>query len=93
MAVLEDEPDHGLGDNDLIEPGNVRMDKLSMVVDLAGEVGVVLLGGLEHNLGAIGEFVGGQIDFAERALSNEAAEGVVAHGLEVLVGEFAVLLA
>lgn len=40
-------------------------------------------------LGVIGELVRGQIDFSKGALSNQAAESVVADGLEVVAGKFA----
>lgn len=40
-------------------------------------------------LGAISEFVGGQVDLAEGALADEAAEGVVADRLEVFTRELA----
>lgn len=43
-AVFEHQPDEVLGDYDLIESRNVRVDKLAMVVNLAGEVGVILFG-------------------------------------------------
>lgn len=43
------------------------------MVDLAGEVGIVLLRRLEHHLGAIGELVGGEVDLAEAALADELA--------------------
>lgn len=33
------------------------MDELAVVVDFAGEVGVVLEGGFEHDFGVVGEFV------------------------------------
>jgi hypothetical protein len=49
-TVLEHQPNEVLRDYDLMQPCNVRMEKLAMMVDLAGEVGVVLLGRLEHNL-------------------------------------------
>jgi hypothetical protein len=52
-AVLEHQPDQLLGDYDLVQARNVRVCELAMVVDLAGEVGVVLLGRLEHDLGAV----------------------------------------
>ncbi len=39
----------------------------------------------ETHLGAIGELVGGKVDLAERALSDQAAEGVVSDRLEVFV--------
>lgn len=35
------------------------MEELAMVVDLSGEVGIVLLRALEYNLGAIGELMRG----------------------------------
>jgi hypothetical protein len=49
-AVLEDQPDQLLGDYDLVQAGDVRVDELAVVVDLAREVGVVLLGRLEDDL-------------------------------------------
>ena len=57
-------------------------------MDLARQVGVILFGRLEHNLGSIGELVSCQVDLAEGAFADQAAERVVADRLEVLVGEF-----
>lgn len=42
------------------------------------------------DLGAIGEFVGGQVNFSEGALSDQTAELVATNGLEVLAGELTV---
>lgn len=64
------------------------MDELAVMMDLARQVGVVLLGRLEYNLGSIGELVGCQVDLAEGAFADQAAKRVVADRLEVLVGEF-----
>jgi hypothetical protein len=49
-AILEHQPYQRLGDYDLIQPGNVRVQKLTMVVDLSRKVGIVLLGRLEDYL-------------------------------------------
>jgi hypothetical protein len=87
-AVLEDQPDELLGDDDLVETGNVGVDELAVVMDLAGEVGVVLLGRLEDDARAVAELVRGEVDLAEAAFANQTAEGVVADGLEVGGGEF-----
>jgi hypothetical protein len=54
---------------------------LAVVVDLARKVVVVLLRRLEDHLGAIGELVGCEIDFAKAALANKPAQGVVPYGL------------
>lgn len=54
-----------------------------MVVDLARQVRIVLPRALEHDLGAIRELVRGEVDFAEAPLADEAAQGVVANGMEV----------
>jgi hypothetical protein len=58
-AVLEDEPDERLGDDDLVQAGDVGVDELAVVVDLAGEVGVVLVGGLEDDLRRLAAEVSG----------------------------------
>jgi hypothetical protein len=87
-AVLEDQPDELLGDDDLVETGNVGVDELAVVMDLAGEVGVVLLGRLEDDARAVAELVRGEVDLAEAAFANQTAEGVVADGLEVGGCEF-----
>lgn len=42
----------------------------------------------QSDLGIVDELVTGEIDLAERALANQAAESVVADRLEVLVREF-----
>jgi hypothetical protein len=49
-TVLEHQPDEVLRDYDLVQPRDVRVEELAMVVDLAGEVGIVLLRRLKHNL-------------------------------------------
>ena len=49
-AVLEREPDKRLGDDDFVEAGDVGVDELAVVVDLAGEVVVFLFGRLEDDL-------------------------------------------
>lgn len=54
-----------------------------MMVDLSREIGVVLLRALEHDFGAIGEFVRGEVDFSETALADESSESIVADGVEV----------
>ena len=63
------------------------VQELTMVVDLAGEVGIVLLGRFEHDLGAIGELMSGEVDLAEAAFADEAAERVIADEGEVGGGE------
>ena len=60
-----------------------------MMVDLAREVGIVPLRRLEHDLGAIGELVRGEVDLAKAAFADQSAEDVVADGVEVGGGEFA----
>ncbi len=49
-TVLQDQPHQVLGDDDLVETGDVRMEELAMVVDLAGQVRVVLLGRFKYDL-------------------------------------------
>jgi hypothetical protein len=49
-TILEDHPDHVLRHNNLIQPRDMRMYELTMVVDLAREVRVPLVGGLEDYL-------------------------------------------
>ena len=49
-TVLEDQPDQLLGDYDLVQAGDVRVDELAVVVDFAREVGVVFLRRLEDDL-------------------------------------------
>lgn len=67
----------------------MRVQELAVVMDLAREVRVVLLGRLEHDLGAIGELVRGKIDLAEGAFADEPAERVVADGAKVVGRELA----
>lgn len=52
-AVFQDQPDQLFCDYDLVQSSNVRMYELAVVVDLAGEVRIVLLGRLEHDLGDV----------------------------------------
>ncbi|KAL5379126.1 hypothetical protein PMIN02_011039 [Paraphaeosphaeria minitans] len=89
-AVLEGQPDERLGDDDLVQAGNVGVDELAVVVDLAGEGQrwEQAVCTRATDLGAVGELVGGQIDLAKAALANQPAQGVVAHVLEVWGGEF-----
>jgi hypothetical protein len=63
------------------------MQELAMVVDLAREVGIVLLRRLENHLGAIRELMGGEVDLAKAAFANEFTKRVVADGVEVDGGE------
>lgn len=60
-----------------------------MVVDLPCQVRVVLFRALEHDFGAIGEFMRGQVDLSKATLADESAEGIIADGMEVCGGEFA----
>lgn len=60
-----------------------------MVVNFAGEIGIILLRTLEHDLGAIGELMRGQIDLAEASFANKSSKGVVADCVEVRRREFA----
>ncbi len=52
-AVFQDQPDQRLGHDNLVQAGDVRVDELAVVVDLAGEVRVVFVGGLEHDLDGV----------------------------------------
>jgi len=83
LTELEDQPDRLLGNDDLIQASNVRVNELSVMVDLAGEVWVVARGSLEDDLGVGEEGVSGQVDSAERACADNATEGVVAYVLEM----------
>lgn len=49
-TVLQSQPDQLLGDYDLVQAGDVRVDELAVVVDLTRKVGVVLLRRLEYDL-------------------------------------------
>lgn len=86
-TVFQHQPHERLGDYDLVQAGDVRVEELAVMVDFAGEVGIVLLRALKHDARAIGELVRGKVDLAEAALSDQAAEGVVADGAEVGRGE------
>ena len=55
-AVLEHQPDQLLSHYDLVQARDVRMYELAVVVDLARQVGIVLLRRLEHDLDAISQF-------------------------------------
>lgn len=54
-----------------------------MVVDLAREVGIVLLRRLEDHLGAICELVGGEVDLAKTPFAYQFTKRVVADRVEV----------
>lgn len=58
-----------------------------MVVDLAGEVGVVLLRALQHHARPIRQLVRGKVYLAKTAFSDQAAKGVVSDGSKVGRGE------
>lgn len=49
-TVFQDQPDQGLGHYDLVQAGNMGVDKLAVVVNLPSEVRVVLVGRLEDDL-------------------------------------------
>lgn len=53
LTIFQHEPDHLLRNYNLVQSRNVGMYKLSVVVNLACEVGIVLLRRLEHDLCAI----------------------------------------
>lgn len=52
-TVFQHQPYQRLGDNHLIKTRNVWVEELAMMVDLARQVRIVLLGRLEHNLQCI----------------------------------------
>lgn len=89
-TILESQPDQVLSHNDLVQARDVRMAELAVMMDFAREVGILLAGRLEHDLGAIGELVRRQVDFAEGALSDQPAQRVIPYAAEVLGGEFPV---
>jgi hypothetical protein len=64
-TVLQDKPHQRLGYYNLVESRNMWMHELSVMVDFAGQVRIALVRGLEHDLGAIREFVGGQVDLSK----------------------------
>lgn len=66
------------------------MDELSVVVDLTGQVRVALVRRLEHDLGAIGELVVGQVYLSERSFSYQTAQSVVSDRPEIFARELAV---
>lgn len=47
----------------------MRVQELPVVVDLARQVGIILLRALEYDLGAIGELVSGKVDLTEAAFA------------------------
>lgn len=49
-AILEYQPHKGFSHDDLVQAGDVGMYELSVVVDFASEVRVVLVGRFEDNL-------------------------------------------
>lgn len=49
-AVFQYEPDQVLGDDDFVEPRNMRVDELAVMMNLAGQVGISFVGRLEDNL-------------------------------------------
>jgi hypothetical protein len=61
--------------------------ELAVVMDFAREVGVVLLRALEHDLGAIAEFMRCQVDLAKTSLAYKFAQCVIADGFEIGRGE------
>lgn len=65
-TIFQDQPHQRLGHYDLVQSGNVRVDELSVVVDLAGQVRVALVCRLEYDFGAVCELVVGEVDLAKR---------------------------
>ncbi len=63
------------------------VQELAMMMYLARKVGVILLRRLEHDFGAIGELMCGQINFAEASFAYQFTKRVVDNGLEVDRGE------
>jgi hypothetical protein len=88
-TVFQHQPDQVLGHNHLVQSRDVRVQELAMVVDFSGQVGIVLFRALQHHFRAVRQLVRGQVDFAEAAFSDEAAEGIVADGVQFGGGEFA----
>jgi hypothetical protein len=64
-TILQHQPHQRLRHNHFIQTRNMGMHELSMMVDFAGKVGVVLKGRFEYHFGVVGEFVRAEIDFAE----------------------------
>ena len=89
LTVFQHQPYLVLGDYNFIEAGDVRVYELAMMVDFSSEVRIVFAGGLENDLGAIGKIVSCQVDFSERAFSNELSDRVVADAVQVLRRELA----
>lgn len=50
-TIFEDHPHQILRHNNFIQPRNVWVDKLSVVMDFAGQIGVGSIRRLQHNLG------------------------------------------
>lgn len=65
LTELEDQPDSLLGDDDLVQAGDMRVDELTVVMDLAGEVWVVARCSLEDDLCVRKERVSGEVYTAE----------------------------
>lgn len=64
------------------------MYELPVMVNFSCEVRVALVGRLENDLGAIGQFMRRQVDFSERSLPDQSPKRVVANGFEVMACEF-----
>jgi hypothetical protein len=50
LTIFQYKPDHRLGDYDLVESCDMRMDELPMMMYLAGKVRIVLFRGLKNDL-------------------------------------------
>lgn len=83
-TVFEYKPDQLFCHYNLIETGDMRVEELAMMMNLAREIRILPWGGLEHNLGTIGELVGSKINLAKGAFPNQPSKGVVTNGSKVL---------
>ena len=65
LTELEDQPDGLLGDDDLVQAGDMRVDELTVVMDLTGEGWIVATRSLEDDLCVGQERVSGEVDTAK----------------------------
>lgn len=49
-TVFQHQPHKVFCDYDFVQPRDMRVEELAMMVDLARQVGIILLGRLEHHL-------------------------------------------
>lgn len=92
LAEFESQPYLLFSHDYLVESCDMRVDELTVVVDLSCKVRIVFGGGFEDDFRAVRESMSREIDLSERALPYDAPECIVADMPQVWGAKFSVLL-